>query len=137
MYRRWVGWPSWLNLIAGIWLVIAPFALGYSTRTARGNDIVLGGAIILLAAWALVTFFPGPSWVNAAIGIWLIIDPFVLNYSGKGEIGAATNNDIGIGAAVMVLGLTAALTRATMASGRGGPPGSGGGPSDEDQPPVL
>ena len=73
---------SGLNIIPGIWLIIAPFILGYTRlEVAMWNDIILG---IIVAAFALLrTFGTGQasgSWINLAAGIWLIIAPFVLNY---------------------------------------------------------
>lgn len=40
---------SGLNVLAGIWLIIAPWVLGYSTRDPRWNDIILGIIVFLLA----------------------------------------------------------------------------------------
>ncbi|MGH8093051.1 MAG: SPW repeat domain-containing protein [Chthoniobacterales bacterium] len=69
-------WISGLNVIAGIWLILAPFMLLYENSTARINDIVLG---IVIAVFALIRAFV-PSFrtlwlsrLNALWGIWLII----------------------------------------------------------------
>lgn len=54
------SWPSWINLLVGIWLVLAPFALNYAgATTTLWNEIVSGLIIIALAAWA--TFSTSPS----------------------------------------------------------------------------
>ncbi|MBE7467696.1 MAG: hypothetical protein DPW09_36245 [Anaerolineae bacterium] len=38
----------------GVWLVVSPFVLGYSTVTAAlWNDIIVGAVVIVLAAWAV------------------------------------------------------------------------------------
>lgn len=42
-------WVSWVNVIAGIWLVFAPFALGYTALAAYINGIVTAGMLSLLA----------------------------------------------------------------------------------------
>src|SRR5437868_13716449 len=42
---------SGLNVIAGIWLIIAPWVLGYSGRDPRWNDVVFG---IIVGIFALV-----------------------------------------------------------------------------------
>jgi hypothetical protein len=99
-------WISTLNVIAGIWLIIAPFALLYGRGTARVNDIVLG---IIIGVFGLIrALAPGPqtawlSWLNALWGIWLIIGSFVLAYAGS-----ARTNDIVLGIIVLVLGLWSA-----------------------------
>lgn len=46
---------SWLNVVLGAWLVIAPFALGNGAITANvWNDAVVGLAVVCLAAWSAV-----------------------------------------------------------------------------------
>jgi hypothetical protein len=47
--RRQPQW-SWLNLILGIWTIIAPFAVGFFSMTLTWSNIVVG---ILVAAVAL------------------------------------------------------------------------------------
>lgn len=44
---------DWVNGVVGVWLVMSPFALGYSTVTAAlWNDIIVGAVVIVLASWA-------------------------------------------------------------------------------------
>lgn len=93
---------SALNVLAGIWLVIAPWVLGYSTAASRWNDVACGGAVILLAA-VRVSAPARRAWlslVNVAIGIWLIITSFALS-----SYGTEWANDIILGAIVALLGL--------------------------------
>lgn len=40
---------SWANFVLGIWLLLAPGALGFTSRTSRWNDIAVGCAAIILA----------------------------------------------------------------------------------------
>lgn len=43
---------GWLCVIAGIWLILAPFILGYSANVAAlWNDIILGLAILAVGAY--------------------------------------------------------------------------------------
>jgi len=45
---------EWLNLAGGLWLVAAPFALGFeSSHVAAVNAIAVGVFIAFLSAWAL------------------------------------------------------------------------------------
>jgi hypothetical protein len=45
---------EWLNLAAGLWLVIAPFILGFSpAHVAAASSIAVGSLVALLAASAL------------------------------------------------------------------------------------
>jgi hypothetical protein len=49
-------WEEWLNLLAGIWLFISPWVLGYSgTTTALWNALIVGALVFILACWDLNT----------------------------------------------------------------------------------
>ncbi|MGB5150313.1 MAG: SPW repeat protein [Mycobacterium sp.] len=46
---------SWSTAAIGVWLVIAPFALGHSAITANmWNDVVVGIAVGALSVWGAV-----------------------------------------------------------------------------------
>lgn len=49
-----MAWPGWLNvvnIVAGIWLIISPFVLGFTTNTAAmWNAIILGIIVLVIAA---------------------------------------------------------------------------------------
>lgn len=42
-------WVSWVNVVAGVWLMFAPFALGYAAPAAYVNGIVTAFVLTLLA----------------------------------------------------------------------------------------
>jgi hypothetical protein len=45
---------EWLNLGSGLWLLIAPFALGFDVNhVAAVNSVVVGAFVAVLSAWAL------------------------------------------------------------------------------------
>ena len=102
---------SGLDMLAGLWLVLAPFLLTFTGITAATiNSVVLGALILILAgsrefgegyrhAW--------PSWINVIVGAWLIIAPFALGFSASVE---AMWSHIIAGAAVVVLALWSALS---------------------------
>ena len=52
--QKGASWVSWIQILAGLWLILAPFILGYS-GTPRGNDIVLGLIVGILAIIALAS----------------------------------------------------------------------------------
>lgn len=74
-----------INLVAGIWLIIAPFVLGYF-GVARTNDMIVG---VIVAAIALIGAFTAwergtwAGWLNVIAGVWLVVAPFVLGYFGN------------------------------------------------------
>jgi hypothetical protein len=47
-------WEEWLNLIAGIWVVAAPWVLGFAAITdAMWTHVVLGVLVAAAAAWEI------------------------------------------------------------------------------------
>lgn len=91
---------SSVNLVLGLWLIVAPFVLAF-TGAAFINDMLCGIAIAILAGMRVrhPTLATKPaSWVNLAIGAWLIVAPFVLNYLS----GPAAWNDIIVGILVLM-----------------------------------
>lgn len=97
---------SGLNLLLGLWLVIAPFLLSYATSASRGNDITIGVIIALLATFRLLGAYRAAwlSWLNALLGIWLIVAPFILGYDSS----SALWNDVIVGLFIAFLGLWSA-----------------------------
>lgn len=78
---------SVLNLLAGLWLLISPFALGYSVTAAITNGVVTGIIVAILAIVGLA--LPSQSWsrwINLLAGIWLIIAAFVFSYVSAGVV---------------------------------------------------
>jgi hypothetical protein len=103
---------SWINLILGIWLIIAPFALGsMAMHVAVGNNVVLGILLIASSWWILAaaTEAVGVSWFQMLCGIWLIISPFILHYGGLTH---AMANDVVVGIIAFVVGLLESQARA-------------------------
>jgi hypothetical protein len=46
---------AWTSAVLGVWLVIAPFALGHSAITANvWNDVVVGVVVLLVSVWSAV-----------------------------------------------------------------------------------
>ncbi len=57
---------SWINVVLGIWLVLAPFIVGYASVTAAmWNDVVVGILAGLLSLWAALVV---PSAISGTSG---------------------------------------------------------------------
>jgi SPW repeat len=101
---------SAINLILGLWLIIAAFSVAVS-EAAYWNDLLVGIAVLILAGTRLSRPTEGTkpaSWVNAAIGVWLIVAPFILRYQAAEEMW----NDIIVGALLLIFaGWSASLPR--------------------------
>ena len=53
---RVMAWEEWANVVLGVWLVISPWALGFSSlATAMWNAVIVGIVVAVLALWALGT----------------------------------------------------------------------------------
>ena len=99
---------SGFNIIAGIWLILASFVLGYAAVEAALWDEIVVGAIVLVLAAVRVgnpARFPGLSWANLIAGLWLIAAPFVCGYA---DIGRAMWNDIIVGIVIAALAASSA-----------------------------
>ena len=48
-------WEEWLNLVIGLWLILAPFVLYFTAQPGpTWNHIIVGVVIAIDAAWAAV-----------------------------------------------------------------------------------
>jgi hypothetical protein len=63
-------WEEWLNLFAGLWLIVAPRLLGFQDSNAMTIDLVIGTVVAALAAlemWLAVDRRQGgPTWHDYA-----------------------------------------------------------------------
>jgi SPW repeat-containing protein len=121
-------WTGWALLALGVWLIMAPFALGYTAVDAAViNDGTFGVLIAGLAAYSMVA--PGRvaeafALFATAAGLWVASAPFLLGYTAwqgpdLGQSAApfvadypvpAIVNDLVVGFSVAILGLMRAVT---------------------------
>jgi hypothetical protein len=101
-------WKDTSNLVLGLWLAVSPWALSYAEATTPAWNAHIVGVIIALASVAaLAAFQKWEQWVNAALGAWLIVSPFILGF---GSLTAALWNQLIVGVVVLVLAAWAAGT---------------------------
>jgi hypothetical protein len=98
-------WASAGNVLAGLWLILAPFVLDFEgDDVAVWNHMIVGAAVLVLAA--IRAFDPDEreslSWLNVVLGLWMVVSPFLLGHANTGD--AQTNSLI---AGVAILGLAA------------------------------
>lgn len=48
-------WPSRLNLLAAIWLIVSPFLLNDASGVSYWNQLIIGVLVVLFAAWNIST----------------------------------------------------------------------------------
>ena len=114
--RESVRWSSGTNVLAGIWLIAAPFWLGYAgLERALANDVAVGVAIVVLGLVRAGAPLRNEalSWIVATLGVWLVAAPFVLATTRDPDVpgvAAAFWNDLLVGILVIVLASWSALT---------------------------
>ena len=104
------AWASWINVILGLWLIISPWALGYSHSSveAKWNSVILGIAVLVLAYLGATMASAIPNWWNIILGIWLVISPYTLRFDGAIR---PEQNTMVMGIAIGILALVAGLTK--------------------------
>jgi hypothetical protein len=99
-------WASWIDFLLGAWLVIAPFALGFSavSRGATIDSVVFGILIAIFGLWtALRKDAPRISeWLLMLFGLWVLVSPFVM---GMEAIARVTPNNVIVGIFVLLFGI--------------------------------
>ena len=53
-------WEEWLNLIVGLWTLVSPWILGFQGTTAMTVHVVIGAAVVILAAIELWIMYQNP-----------------------------------------------------------------------------
>jgi hypothetical protein len=108
---------SAINVVLGVWLIVAAFTIAVSQQ-AYWNELLVGIIVLILAATRVTKPTEGTkpaSWVNSAIGVWLIAAPFILSYSANREMW----NDVIVGVLVLIFAAWgASLPRETTAVGK-------------------
>ena len=96
---------SGLNFLAGIYLLISAL-VNAASGGAKANGVIFGIIVAILAA----TRFSGASgswasWIDALIGVWVILSPWIYHFAGQ----AWMWSPIVVGIVMVVLGVWSAL----------------------------
>lgn len=100
---------NWGMVVVGIWVTIAPLVLGYSSVTAAVvNGCIVGVGVTVFAGLSAMsereTTIRTLGWLTAALGLWLVLAPFIFGYS---VVVAALWSDIIAGFVILALSLWA------------------------------
>lgn len=87
------------NLILGAVLFLSPSIFGFEARTASLNAWLFGVIITAFSIAALAAFAMWEEWLNLAVGLWVMVAPWVLGFPGT----TAMNVHVLIGVIVAVL----------------------------------
>jgi len=84
-----------IDVVAGLWLLSAPFVLGYSHtyphQRALFNDLSVGALVTMLALLHLVQWNTA-RWASRGVvgfALWLLLAPIIFNYRLDPTIGSA------------------------------------------------
>lgn len=79
IYRH---WQDWADLLLGLAVLVSPWMLGFTDVPAPfWNAVIVGAAITLLSAFAIARLEPWEEWLNIALGLWLIVSSWLLDYT--------------------------------------------------------
>ncbi|WP_435175795.1 SPW repeat domain-containing protein [Halorussus sp. AFM4] len=112
-------WTAGLNVLLGLWLIVAPFVwdavvagdiwadgvFGGALAANPWNDMVVGAAIAVLAAYNFYraaneeAISVGVASLVALLGLWLVVAPFIYDTASA----LSFWNDIVVGALVAIL----------------------------------
>jgi len=104
-------WAQTINLLLGVWLMFAPYILGYSDLASH-SDHVVGPLVATFSAIALWEVTRGMRWANLPLALWLIVGPWFLQFEQTALI-----NSLLVG--VCVAGLSLVRGRITQEFGGG------------------
>jgi hypothetical protein len=114
-----VGWLSGLDTIAGIWLFVSAYVFNNVSRELFWSNFICGIIVTVLAATRAFSAAgrrqPWMSWLNGILGVWTIITPWALRFSG--DRSALWSNLItGLVIAVLAFASASASQRTTPVS---------------------
>jgi SPW repeat-containing protein len=97
-----------INILLGVWLIVAPFVMGYSSSTLElANDVAIGVVFIGCSWWILagLTGQIACSALEFVGGLWLVATPFYFHYEKMSRV-YANNVVIGVLAAMLAASAT-------------------------------
>jgi hypothetical protein len=106
--RQLKHWQDPVSALLGVWLIVAPWLLGFqSDSTVMSNHVVVGIALTAVALGAVFLPQAWEEWTEVALGVWLAVSPWVLKFT---TLEAARTNAVLVGVAVLVLALWVLLS---------------------------
>ena len=93
-------WAAIINVILGVWVMLAPGLFDFDKKAADNNYIV-GPLVITIAIMAIWEVNRSARYFNMVAGIWLAISPFILEF----DLPEAIWNDLVCGVLIAVFSL--------------------------------
>jgi hypothetical protein len=74
-------WQDPVNAIVGVWLIVAPWVLGFQAeRSVMANSVVVGLGLLAFALAAIFLPRAWEAWSELVLGLWLVASPWVLRF---------------------------------------------------------
>lgn len=106
-------WQDAVSGLLGIWLLAAPWALGFGNDSmAMSNSVVIGLVLIAAALGAVWLPQAWEEWIEAILGLWMAVSPWLLGFS---HLHAATVSSLVTGLVVLALALWVLATDKDLA----------------------
>jgi hypothetical protein len=122
-------WQDRINILLGLWLFFSPWVLRRPAPLVNGvainagpstpwNSYIVGAAIFVVAGAALLAFRLWEEWISLALGVWLVISPWVLGFAASD---ALMWNAVAIGGMLIIMsGLTLGQEQRQMLAAKQG-----------------
>jgi len=98
------------KLMLALWLFVSPWMLNYTQiRLPVLNGDAVGIVVAAFSIAAMLKFTKWEEWINIVAGFWLLVSPWVLDYTsliGNTAALPATANHLAVGLAIIMLSLS-------------------------------
>lgn len=85
--RNMKHWQDPLNALLGAWLALSPWVLGFQHQMApTASGVIVGLALIAASLGAVFMPRAWEEWSQAILGLWMIVSPWVLDFSSQMDI---------------------------------------------------
>jgi hypothetical protein len=96
-------WQDPVNAVLGVCLLVSPWVIGFSGNTvATVNAAVIGVVLVAAALGAMLLPRAWEEWTEAALGLWLVIAPWTLQFNTQADARSVT---VATGIVVLALAL--------------------------------
>ncbi|HEU0202734.1 MAG TPA: SPW repeat protein, partial [Burkholderiaceae bacterium] len=84
-------WQDWISVALGLWLLMSPWALGFSSfEAATWNAALFGIAIVVLEFADVLVPDPWPDRVSLPVALWVAISPLILGFTDQTAAAVST-----------------------------------------------
>ena len=99
-------WTLVLSMLLGVWMMLAPWALGTEGAAAQSNQVA-GAFVVTVSVIVMAEVIRAGRFLNALLGVWLVIAPWLLS----GASPAASGNNVIVGIVVILLSVPRGAVR--------------------------